>query len=176
MKKLENVKKSRKPRIPWAKYRDRVQQLAKKLRREVTPKDVLADAKDSSSPYHGYFEWNDRRAAAAHRLQQARQLLGHLKVVYHDALGNEVKVREYVRLVHESPATHELRSGYFPRQKAMTNSQLEQQCVERAVVELESWMNRWRGFRRIEGAYAGVQATLTQLRRLRQRTMKKVSN
>lgn len=174
--KFKEVKKTRKARIPWAKYRDRVHDLAKKLRREVTPKDVLSDAQDRNSPYHGYFEWNDRKAAAAHRLQQARQLLGHLKVVYHDELGKEVRVREYVRLVHESPATHELRSGYFPRQKAMTNSGLEQQCVERAITELESWMNRWRGFKRIEAAYVGVQNTLANLRRLKQRSMRKVSD
>lgn len=173
---MHQVKAKRKARIPWAKYRDRVHELAKRLRREVTPKDVLADSKDHDSPYHSFFEWNDKKAAASHRLQQARALLGHLKVVYHDELGHEVKVREYVRLVHESPVTHELRAGYFPRQRAMTNSSLEQQCVERAITELESWLNRWRGFKRIEGSYAGVQATLAGLRRLKQRVMRKVSN
>jgi hypothetical protein len=173
---VREVKRKRKHRIPWAQYRDRVHELAKKLRREVTPKDVLKDAEDRRSVMHGFFEWDNRRAAAAHRLHQARQLLGHLKVIYHDELGKEVKVREYVRLVHEAPATHELRAGYFPRQKAMTNSSLEQQCVEKAIVELEGWMNRWRGFKRIEGVYAGIQASLSQLRRLKQRVMRKVSD
>lgn len=173
---MSDMKKQtkRKPRIPWAKFRDRVHLLAKQLRREVTPKDVLADAHDRSSPYHDYFEWNDKKAAAKQRLHQARQLLGNLKVIYHDELGNEVKVREYVRLVSESPATHELRSGYFPRVRAMSNSDLEQQCVEGAIKGLESWQTRWRGFKRIEAAYAGVQATLSQLRRLKQRVFKKV--
>lgn len=173
---MSDLKKKRKPRVPWAKYRDRVHELAKKHRREITPKDVLKDASDPRSVMHGFFEWDNRKAAAAHRLQQARHLLARLCVIYHDELGKEIRVREYIRLVHESPSTHELRGGYFPRQKAMTNSGLEQQCVEKAVVELESWQNRWRGFKRIEAAYAGVQASLSQLRRLRQRVMKKVSN
>jgi hypothetical protein len=173
---MEKVKKSRKARIPWAKYRDRVHELAKRLRREVTPKDVLRDAHDRSSPYHTYFEWNDRKAAASHRLQQARQLLGSLKVIYHDELGREVKVREYIRLVHENPATHELRAGYFPRQRAMTNAGLEQQCVEQAITQLKSWIDRWRTFKRIESCYPGVQETLSALRRLKQRVMRKVSN
>lgn len=168
-------KRTRKPRVPWAQYRDRVHELAKKLRREVTPKDVLKDAGDPDSVLHGFFEWDNRRAADAHRLHQARQLLGHLKVIYHDALGNEIRVREYVRLVHESPATHELRSGYFPRSRAMTNSNLEQQCVERAITELESWMNRWRGFRRIEATYTSVQMALSSLRKLRARVLKKTN-
>lgn len=168
-------KKKRKPRIPWAQYRDRVHELAKKLRREITPKDVLQDASDPRSIMHSFFEWDNRKAAAAHRLQQARQLLARLVVIYHDPLGNEVKVREYVRLVHDRPSTHELRGGYFPRQKAMTNSGLEQQCVEKAVVELESWMNRWRGFKRIEASYAGVQESLSQLRRLRARVLRKTN-
>ncbi len=173
---MSEAKRKRKPRIPWARYRDRVHELAKKLRREVTPKDVLHDAENPDSVMHGFFEWDNRRAAAAYRIQQARQLLGRLKVIYHDELGKEVRVREYIRLVHEAPSTHELRSGYFPRAKAMTNSGLEQQCVERSITELESWMNRWRGFKRIEAAYVGVQASLAQLRRLKQRIMKKVSD
>jgi hypothetical protein len=170
---VRESKRKRKPRIPWAKIRDRVHELAKKLRREVTPRDVLRDAEDPKSVMHGFFEWDNRRAAAAYRIQQARQLLGRLKVIYHDALGNEIRVREYIRLVHEAPATHELRAGYFPRTRALTNSGLEQQCVERAISELESWMNRWRGFHRIEAAYAGVQASLAQLRRLKQRIFRK---
>jgi hypothetical protein len=170
MKKIAGFK--RKARVPWAKYRDRVHELAKTLRREVTPPDVLRDAKNPHSAYHTYFEWNDRTAGARYRLDQARHLLANLKVIYHDELGNEVKVREYVRLVHESPATHELRAGYFPRQKAMTNPQLEIQCVERAIQELESWMNRWRGFKRIESYYVGVQTTLANLRRLKARAVR----
>ena len=172
---MSETKKKRKPRIPWAQYRDRVHELSKKLRREVTPRDVKKDAKDPRSVYHDFFEWDNRACGEKYRLWQATQLLGHLKIVYHDELGNEIKVREYVRLVHEAPATHELRAGYFPRQKAMTNSGLEQQCVEKSIVELESWMNRWRGFKRIESSYVGVQASLAQLRRLRARVLRKTN-
>lgn len=172
---MSETKKKRKPRIPWAQYRDRVHQLAKKLRREITPRDVLHDASDPRSVMHSFFEWDNRKAAAAHRLHQARQLLARLVVIYHDALGQETSVREYVHLLHSRPSTHELKGGYFPRQKAITNSGLEQQCVEKAVVELESWMNRWRGFKRIEASYAGVQASLAQLRRLRARVLRKTN-
>ncbi len=172
---MREVKKKRKPRIPWAKYRDRVHELAKKLRREVTPHDIRRDAKNPDSVLHGYFNWNVRQAAEAHWLHQARQLLGHLKVVYHDELGKEIRVREYIRLVHEAPSTHELRAGYFPRVKAITNNRLEQQCVEQAITELETWMNRWRGFKRIESSYAGVQASLAQLRRLKSRVLRKTN-
>lgn len=172
---MSESKKKRKPRIPWAKVRDRVQELAKKHRREITPKDVERDAWNPASPYYDFFERNPQRGLHKYRLHQATQLLGKLKIIYHDEMGKEIKVREYVRLVHESPSTHELRAGYFPRQKAITNSGLEQQCVEKAVVELESWMNRWRGFKRIESSYAGVQASLSQLRRMKARVLRKTN-
>lgn len=171
---MKEVKKKRRPRIAWLKVRDHTRLLAKKLRREVTPKDVERDGRHPDSPYYGLLERDPQRGLERYRLWQATQILGRLKVIYHDQLGNEIKVREYVRLVHEAPATHELRAGYFPRQKAMTNSVLEQQCVERAITELESWQTRWRGFRRIEASYSGVQMTLSQLRRLKARVLKKV--
>ncbi len=170
---LKKIAGKKRARIPWSKVRFRTHELAKKLRREVTPKDVERDGRFPSSPFYDLLERDAKRGLYKHRLWQATQLLGRLKVIYHDELGKEVKVREYVRLVHESPATHELRSGYFPRQKAMTNPQLEIQCVERAIQELESWMNRWRGFQRIEAYYVGVQTTLQNLRRLKARAVRK---
>src|SRR5262245_41569773 len=117
-------------RISMARCRDRVHWLSMKLKREVNPNDVLKDANDRSSPYHTYFQWNDTKAAHEHRLWQARQLLGRIKILYHDKLGNEVSVREYVRLQVEEPATHKLRGGYVPRVRAMANVGLTKQCEE----------------------------------------------
>jgi hypothetical protein len=41
----------------------------------LNPADVVAAARASDSPLHRYFEWDDRRAAKAHRLAQAEQLV-----------------------------------------------------------------------------------------------------
>jgi hypothetical protein len=168
-----NGKKKRKPRIPWARYRDRVVWLGKKLRREVTSKDVLKDAHDHKSPYHGYFTWDDRAAAQKQRLNEARHLLASIKIIYHDQMGNEVKVREYVRLVLESPATHELRGGYVPRVRAIKNHDLHRQMVEQAIENLVTYKRRFLGFHHVACSYPYVDGALKALRATKFRKVRK---
>jgi hypothetical protein len=57
-------------------------------------KDVVADARSEASPLHPFFEWNDRKAAVAHRLNQARTLI---RAVVLGAIDDEeVSSRAYV--------------------------------------------------------------------------------
>lgn len=47
----------------------------------ITPDVVVADAKRKDSPLHGLFEWDKGKAAAAHWIQQAREVIGAVRVV-----------------------------------------------------------------------------------------------
>lgn len=60
---------------------DRLAAIADRNAGRLTPDDVIEDAKDPKSPLHGYFEWNDAKAAHAHRLEQARALIRSVKVI-----------------------------------------------------------------------------------------------
>lgn len=161
-------KLKRKPRISMARCRDRVHWLSMKLKREVNPKDVEKDARDRNSPYHNYiFGLSDKRAAYEHRLWLARQLLGRIKVLYHDRMGNEVSVREYVRLEVLEPATHKLRGGYVPRVRAMSTMGLTKQCEEQAIQEQLTWKNRWVGFKAMEAQSHLVDAIVTGIRKFK---------
>lgn len=164
---MKKRKAKRKPRISMARCRDRVHWLSMKLKREVNPKDVEKDAHDPGSAYHNYFQWNDKRAAYEHRLWQARQLLGRIKILYHDKLGNEVNVREYVRLMVEEPATHKLRGGYVPRVRAMGNFNLTKQCEEQAIQEQLTWKGRWVGFKAMEAQSHLVDMIVTGIRKFK---------
>jgi hypothetical protein len=42
---------------------------------------VLADARDPESPLHDCFEWDDAKAAAAYRIDQARVLIRSIEIV-----------------------------------------------------------------------------------------------
>lgn len=46
----------------------------------VTASMVLNDAKNKTSPLHGFFQWDDAKAAHEHRLQQARTLIKRYNV------------------------------------------------------------------------------------------------
>jgi hypothetical protein len=60
---------------------------------EVTPTDILLEAKKLRSPLHKFFEWDDSNAAREYRLQQARVLVGSIV---------EVVVVEGVQQEHRS--------------------------------------------------------------------------
>ena len=47
----------------------------------LTAQAVLEDAQNPTSPLHEEFEWDDDRAAQAHRLLQARTLIRSVKLV-----------------------------------------------------------------------------------------------
>jgi hypothetical protein len=47
---------------------------------ELTPKIVLEASRNPDALFHKYFEWNDTKAAEAHRLQQARILLNNVEI------------------------------------------------------------------------------------------------
>jgi len=69
----------------------------------ITPRAVVDDAVDPKSPLHPCFEWSDDKAADAHRLWQARKLIGSIVVaeMNDEPLGREV--RAFIHVTVDSP-------------------------------------------------------------------------
>lgn len=166
MKKLSK----RRPRISMVKCRDRVQWLAAKLKREVTPHDIVKDARNPSTPYHAWFTWNQAAGWRKNLLWEARHLLGRIKFVYKDLSGNQVSVRKFVRLTLDAPATHTFKNGYqksgayITRERAMNTADLYRQMVELAWKDLETWKARYRSFKKIEIAFPLVDHAIRTLK------------
>ena len=59
-------------------YGERLEYISSKNKNKITPTTVVSDAKNTSSPLHNYFEWNDQKASEEYRLQQARTLINHI--------------------------------------------------------------------------------------------------
>lgn len=64
----------------------------------LTPQIVVDEARDEGHPLHDRFEWNDKAAAEAHRLDQARRLIRSVRVVYREA--DEKEAARTVRAYH----------------------------------------------------------------------------
>lgn len=59
--------------------------------------EIVEAARDENSPLHGYFDWNNTRAAEAYRLIQAEMLVRRVKVkIIQSADPVPVKVRAYI--------------------------------------------------------------------------------
>ncbi len=52
---------------------------------KLTPQDVVDAARSTRSALHRHFEWDDAKAAAAHRLSQAREIIAIIRVVDKEA-------------------------------------------------------------------------------------------
>ncbi len=78
-------------------------------RGRLTPESVVEAARDSNSPLHEHFDWNDETAAHSHRMEQARRLIRSIKVlIVHDEL--RIVAPKYVRDVTLEPAEQGYRS------------------------------------------------------------------
>lgn len=62
----------------------------------LDPKDVVEVARDKKHPLHQFFDWNNKSAAEAWRVQQARDLIRRCKltIVVNDV---SIKIARYVR-------------------------------------------------------------------------------
>lgn len=78
---------------------DELRIIAERNNGVLVPKHVVTYARNASTALHGLFEWDDGKAAEAHRLEQARHII-RVRVADLPMAGSDmtVSVREYVHL------------------------------------------------------------------------------
>jgi len=64
----------------------------------LVPKDVVSAAKPEGSKLHQCFQWNNKKAAEAHRLNQASEILRKITVEYSDTKGEKQTIRAFVNI------------------------------------------------------------------------------
>ncbi len=84
----------------------------------LVPDAVVEAARDPSHPFHDTFLWDDSRAAQAYRLDQARELIRSVRVVF------EVKERTIKSVYYVSNPDRPEGGEYIAVPKVRTNSQL----------------------------------------------------
>lgn len=60
--------------------RTRINEIAARNGGKIRPDDVVEDARDPDSPLHDRFEWDESKAAQAHWLNTARELIRAVRV------------------------------------------------------------------------------------------------
>jgi hypothetical protein len=115
-----------------------IEMLRKRCHGELTPEDILADAKHDNSPLHSFFEWDDSAAAQQHRLQQARGLIRSVVAVY---VGNDkpaVRQKAYIH-IPEGKTSH-----YREASHAMSQRSTREAVLKQALAELHAWKKRYK--------------------------------
>jgi len=115
-----------------------IEMLRKQCKGELTPKDILDDARHDNSPLHSFFEWDDGVAAEAHRLAQARGLIRSVVAIYTSPDKPAVRQKAYVHIA-ESGAPHYREAGH-----AMSQTKTRKLVLQTAWRELQSWRQRYK--------------------------------
>jgi hypothetical protein len=117
---------------------EHLEMLRQQFKGEITPKDVLDDARNDNSPLHSFFEWDDGEAAEQHRLQQARGLIRSVVAIYVDDAQPAVRTRAYVH-IPEGKTSHYREAGH-----AMSQKKTRDMVLQRAWREFQQWRQRYR--------------------------------
>ncbi len=105
----------------------------------INPEDVEKAARVQSHPLHPHFEWDNKKAAYAHRLSQARSLITSISSV--EAEGDkEVSRPAYVSISDKGGRS------YRHITEVMTNSRLQALALEQAKRDLEAFRKRYQQF------------------------------
>lgn len=105
-----------------------------------TPASVVFAARPKNAPLHPAFEWNDKKAAAAHREDQARYLIRNIVMVNPEKPKNTA-VRAFVSISHTSAEDDICAKRYTSTIHAMTDKDLREQVLAQAQSD-------WRAFAR----------------------------
>lgn len=110
-----------------------LEKLSKQLKRELTAKDVLDDARKKASPLHSFFEWNDGEAAEQYRLGQAQGLIRSVVAIY-------VKDDQPAVQTRASVSTSGQAAGAVHQ---MSATESHDAVLRRAMRELQAWHKRY---------------------------------
>lgn len=124
-------------RVPAQKAASHLEALRLKNNGRLSARLVVSDAKSERSPLHSLFTWDNRKAAEAHRLQQANALLSCI-VVEKDDDGNDAhNIRAFVVVSGHA------NESYTSIAVALSDPTLRTKILQDAFKELESWRKRY---------------------------------
>lgn len=99
----------------------------------LTPKSVVEKAANPRHPLHRFFEWDDAKAANAHRLEQARELIRIIRVDDDDGK----QVRAFFSI-------NDRGTSYRSLTEVRQSQGLQELVLKSALKDLRAWEARYR--------------------------------
>ena len=124
---------------------------------ELTPADLVADARSHNSPLHSFFEWDDTAAAEAYRLTQARRLIRTIVAVYVREDKPALRTRAYTHIA-EGPTSH-----YRETTAALAFTPTRAKVLARAWEEFSAWRQRYQDLQELSGLFEAADAVAAKL-------------
>jgi hypothetical protein len=121
---------------------------------KLTAESIVDRARDPKNPLHDRFEWNDERAGHEYRLEQARSLIRHVKVIYTTPEERTIRVRNFV---YQD-------GGYRKTATVLTRKDSREELLDAALDELESFARKYAALEELSGLRSSILALLKRYR------------
>lgn len=115
---------------------------------EARPDAVVDLARDPDSPLHPCFEWDDTKAAEAHRLDQARYILRAVVIVREDA--PDTTIRAFVNAEREG--------GWKTIEAVLADPTSRDLLLEQAKRDLEAFVRKYHALEELSGVRQAIAA------------------
>lgn len=147
-----------------------LQDIYKSNNDKLTPDVVLKTAKQKSHPLHSCFEWDNNKAAHAHRLYQARKIISC--VVIEKMVGRKpMSVRAFINIKQDNKGnlTHNPFNGkgqnYFVSlNDAMQNDFMKTYTVEAAIIEVNRWMEKYKNIKKLSSLFRVIKRKIKTIK------------
>ena len=108
---------------------------------QLHPQAVVAGARDPRSVLHPHFEWDDKKAADAHRMDQARALIRSIRIIDEE---DDDRARPAFLSIRAADGV-----GYRSYHDVLSSPDLRERLLAQAQRDLDSWTQRYRELREI---------------------------
>lgn len=123
----------------------------------ITPLIIVEDAKDKASPLHAYFEWNNRKAAEAYRIEQAKLLIRSIATIIVETTNRGMEEKK-IRIWH-SVRNASGENVYVDLENARENDDYMRQIIAYAWQQLEGWRERYGMYAEFKQIAAAIEET-----------------
>jgi hypothetical protein len=136
-------------------YGTRICKLLEK-RGNVTCDDIVKDAKNPKTPYHNYFEWDDKVAGHEYRKEQARKLLNSVTIDIVTVDDEPVTARMFYNVVIDD---EKKTRAYVHYKEAFAVPTYYNQIIEQAMREALGWNKRYGLYQELAGISKAIDET-----------------
>lgn len=137
--------------IPAQAAGEELERIRTKNNGRLAQDDVVEEARDKKSPLHPAFEWNDKRAAQQYRLSQAGYVIRMLSVTYVEGENQTAPLRAFVNVSRDEDRS------YTSIAHAMSDDELREQVLARALKELQDWQARYSELEEFASVFSSIE-------------------
>ena len=119
----------------------------------LKPEDVVAFARNKRTALHSEFEWDDAKASAEFRLEQARRVIRVSVTVLPSPHSDQEPVRAYVSVASDRAQPG---GGYRSFADVMTDDDMRAELVNEALGEAKRWRRKYERLRELAPIFRAI--------------------